>query len=188
MRSVRRQVVILLLINKREKSFSSRSQSIFLPSQASGARLATWSSIRNQRRWRLWPWSIITRWTIPVHCVVFCCLTMWLSLFPDTSYVNYQRTSIFDERCARGGEKLSSKWPTGHCRGLLTSTQEKVRNDGESGCWCLCLKLHKHAEPLRGFPSFCRTPFLRNVTESENELLESDDFCRASEPDPSNLI
>jgi len=32
--------------------------------------------------------------------------------------------------------------------------------------------LYKHTEPLRCFPSFCRAPFLPNITESKNELLK----------------
>jgi len=34
------------------------------------------------------------------------------------------------------------------------------------------LNLYKHAEPLRSFPSFCRTLFLPNITESKNRLLQ----------------
>jgi len=34
------------------------------------------------------------------------------------------------------------------------------------------LNLCKHAEPLRRYPSFCRTPFLPNVTENKNGLLK----------------
>jgi len=48
------------------------------------------------------------------------------------------------------------------------------------------LKLCKDAEPLRSLPSFCRTPFLPNTTESKNGLLKSDDLHRTSETDPSN--
>jgi len=33
------------------------------------------------------------------------------------------------------------------------------------------LNLQKHAEPLRSYPNFCRTPFLPNITESKNGLL-----------------
>jgi len=40
------------------------------------------------------------------------------------------------------------------------------------------LKLYKHAEPLRGFPNFCRAPFLPNKTENKNGLLKSDDLRR----------
>ena len=35
------------------------------------------------------------------------------------------------------------------------------------------LNLYKHAEPLRSFPRFCRTPVLPNITESKNGLLKS---------------
>ena len=38
------------------------------------------------------------------------------------------------------------------------------------------LKLYRHTEPLRSFPSFCRTPFLPNITESENGLHLLDDL------------
>ena len=48
-------------------------------------------------------------------------------------------------------------------------------------------KLYKHTEPLRGFPSFCQTPFLPNIIESKNGLQVSDDFCRTPETAPSNL-
>jgi len=48
------------------------------------------------------------------------------------------------------------------------------------------LKLYKHADPLCSFPSFCRTPFLPNATESKNGLLKSDDLRRIPEPAPSN--
>jgi len=34
------------------------------------------------------------------------------------------------------------------------------------------LNLYKHAEPLLSFPSFCGTPFLPNITESKNGLLQ----------------
>ena len=33
------------------------------------------------------------------------------------------------------------------------------------------LNLYKHAELLRNFPSFCRTPFLPNIIERKNRLL-----------------
>jgi len=48
------------------------------------------------------------------------------------------------------------------------------------------LKLYNHAEPLRSFPSFCRTPFLPNTTERKNGLLKSDDLRRTPETAPSN--
>jgi len=32
--------------------------------------------------------------------------------------------------------------------------------------------LYKHAEPLRSYPSFCRIPFLPNITECKNGLLK----------------
>jgi len=34
------------------------------------------------------------------------------------------------------------------------------------------LNLYKHTEPLRCYPSFCRIPFLPNITESKNGLLK----------------
>ena len=47
------------------------------------------------------------------------------------------------------------------------------------------LKLYKHDESLRSFPSFCRTSFLPNITESKNGLLKSHDLPRTSEMTPS---
>ena len=41
------------------------------------------------------------------------------------------------------------------------------------------LKLNKHTEPLRSFPSFCRPPFLPNITENKNGLHVSDDLHQA---------
>jgi len=48
------------------------------------------------------------------------------------------------------------------------------------------LKRYKHAEPLRSFPSLCRTPFLPNTTERKNGLLKSDDLRQTPETAPSN--
>ena len=48
------------------------------------------------------------------------------------------------------------------------------------------LKLYKHTEPLRSFPSIGRTPFMPNVTESKNGLKVSDDLRRTPETAPSN--
>jgi len=48
------------------------------------------------------------------------------------------------------------------------------------------LNLDEHAEPLGGFPSFCRTPFLPSITESKNGLLKSDDLRRTPETAQSN--
>jgi len=48
------------------------------------------------------------------------------------------------------------------------------------------LRLYKHTEPLRSFQSFCRTPFLRNITESKNGLHVSADLRRIPETAPSN--
>jgi len=50
------------------------------------------------------------------------------------------------------------------------------------------LKLYKHTERLRSFPSFCRTPFWPNLTESKNGLHVSDDLFRTPEMAPSNLV
>jgi len=47
------------------------------------------------------------------------------------------------------------------------------------------LKLYKHAEPLRSFPSVSQTSFLPNTTESKNGLLKSDDLRRTPETAPS---
>jgi len=48
------------------------------------------------------------------------------------------------------------------------------------------LNIYKYAEPLCSFPSFCRTPFLPNITESKNGLHGSDDLRRTPELAPSN--
>jgi len=48
------------------------------------------------------------------------------------------------------------------------------------------LKLYKHAELFRSFPSFCRTPFLPNTTESEIGLQKSHDLRRTPETAPLN--
>ena len=50
------------------------------------------------------------------------------------------------------------------------------------------LKLYKHAEPLRNFLSFCRTPLLPNTTGSKNGLLKSDDLRRTPEMTLSNPV
>jgi len=50
----------------------------------------------------------------------------------------------------------------------------------------MVFNLYKHAEPLRNFPSFCRIPFLPNITESKNGLLKSDDLRPTPETAQSN--
>jgi len=47
------------------------------------------------------------------------------------------------------------------------------------------LKLYKHTEPLRSFPSFRRTPFLPYITESKKGLHVLDHPRRTPETAPS---
>jgi len=54
------------------------------------------------------------------------------------------------------------------------------------GVRSVVLNLYEHAEPVRSFPSFCRTPFLPNITESKNGLHVSDDYRRTPETAPLN--
>jgi len=55
----------------------------------------------------------------------------------------------------------------------------------------MVLKLYKRIEPFCNFPSFCRTPFLTNVTKNKNGLRVSDDLRRTPETallNPRNSI
>jgi len=48
-------------------------------------------------------------------------------------------------------------------KNLPVPTQNKL--DFKLATRQVVLKLYKHAEPLRSFPCFCRTPFLPNKTK-----------------------
>ena len=56
-----------------------------------------------------------------------------------------------------------------------TSILETKNNTHLRQISTVVLKLYKHAEPLRSFPSFCRNKILPNTTERKNGLLKSDD-------------
>jgi len=67
---------------------------------------------------------------------------------------------------------------------LQTFHAPRLKNPGSRS---VVLKLYKHTEPLRSFPSFFQTSFLPSVTESKNGLHVSDHLRRTPKTAPSNL-
>jgi len=71
------------------------SPSVYSPFQATGARLDSWSSIPRRRRWKPWPWSIITRWTIRVRCrILFFGPVQLLTLFSSMFRIRSSNTLL----------------------------------------------------------------------------------------------